>query len=113
MGWAARLNTTERNGQRPARRPEEPRRTIQPLAVFTPTRTPLVDKAGAAVKGPDGLPRVIYGFRPNAERGAMLTDEHFFDGRAVRRFGKVSGKVAKRARRAQRLAAARLQVSGE
>lgn len=113
MGYAARANTTVRDGQRPARLAPATRYVSEALTVFAPTKSPVVKPDGTPVLGPNNKPLVRYGFRPNATAGEQLTDEHYFDGRAIRRFGKVNGKVAKQARAAARRAALGMNGAGQ
>lgn len=106
MGYAARANTTVRDGQRPARLPEPSPSRVSPLLVFHTMAVPIVDAKGEPVLGPGGRQRVHYSFSPAVSPGAALTDEHYFDGVSVRRFGKLNGREAKRQRIAARRAAA-------
>lgn len=106
MGWASRANRTARDGQRPARLPEPSPSRVSPLLVFRTTARPVVDAKGEPVLGVGGRQRVLYGFGPEVSPGAALTDEHYFDGVSVRRFGKLNGREAKRQRIATRRAAA-------
>lgn len=106
MGYAARANTTVRDGQRPARHAATPHSRVSPLLVFRTTARPVVDKDGNPVLGVGGRQRVHYSFGPEVTPGAALTDEHYFDGVSVRRFGKLNGREAKRRRIAARRAAA-------
>lgn len=106
MGWAARANRTVRDGQTPARVHKATPTRVSPLLVFRTTASPVVDAEGKPVLGVGGRQRVIYGFTPEVAAGAALTDEHYFDGVAVRRFGKLNGREAKRQRIAARRAAA-------
>lgn len=109
MGYAARANTTVRDGQKPARLATPTPTRVSPLEVFKPTARPVVDAKGEPVLGPGGRQRVHYGFLAAAAPGAPLTDEHYFDGVAIRRFGKMNGRDAKR----QRIAARRAAVGAD
>lgn len=108
MGWAARANTTVRDGQRPARIASTAPARVSPLLVFRTTAIPMVDAEGRPVLGIGGRQRVHYSFGPEVGPGAALTDEHYFDGVSVRRLGKLNGKDAKR----QRIAARRAATGG-
>jgi hypothetical protein len=85
MGWAARANTTMRDGRRPTRVPPPRTSTPQPLLVFTPTRRAVAKDDGTPVMGPNNKPLVHYSFAPNAAKGEALSDTHFFDGKSIRR----------------------------
>lgn len=88
MGWAARANTTVRDGRRPARVPSQRSAHPQPLLVFSPTRNAVTTKDGTPVMGPNSKPLVQYGFVANATPGAELSDTHYFDGTSIRRLGR-------------------------
>jgi hypothetical protein len=85
MGWAARANTTIRDGRRPMRVPTPRSSHPQPLLVFAPTRRAVTKQDGTPVMGPNNKPLVHYGFVANVTPGTELSDTHYFDGRAVRR----------------------------
>lgn len=108
MGWAARANATVRDGQRPARLTHAAPARVSPLLVFRTSAIPAVDREGRPVIGIGGRQRVYYSVGPDVAPGAALTDEHYFDGVSVRRFGKLNGKDAKR----QRIAARRAATGG-
>jgi hypothetical protein len=106
MGWAARANTTIRDGQRPARlAPPAPR--PGPLQVFRTFQRPVTRPDGTTVLMPNGKPFMVGGFQAEVPAGTELGDTHVFDGRAIRRRirkpqGKAEVRAAKRARRATR-----------
>jgi len=85
MGYAARANTTPRDGRRPMRLPQLATSRPQALLVFAPTRTPALNEDGRPVLGPNNKPLVTYGFTADAQPGHALSDTHYFDGRSIRR----------------------------
>ena len=107
MGWAARANAAVRDGKTPARPAlEAPADRPQPLGVYEFRKTPLRGRDGAPLVDRHGHVQHVTGLFHTAEKGQALDKDHYFDGRSVRRIGKVNGKTAKRARQAARRTAA-------